>query len=70
MVTVKGTFLFEEDLFKAFKVKCKSEGRSMTWVLSRCMRETVGLALVGEALAGAGDRDKALRKAKRSGSGR
>ncbi len=44
MGNVKATFLFDAELFAAFKSYAKSEGRTMTWYLVGCMRETLGKA--------------------------
>ncbi len=44
MASTKATFLFDSELFEAFKAHAKSEGRTMTWYLSGCMREVLGKA--------------------------
>ncbi len=66
MGSVKATFLFDAELFAAFKAFAKSEGRSMTWYLAGCMRETLGKA--GKLRLGVVEREAGKRvRSKRGG---
>ena len=41
MGNVKATFIFDAELFAAFKHKCEGEGRTMTWYLTRCIKDII-----------------------------
>ncbi len=62
MDSVRVTFLVDRKLYKAFKDKCRKEGRTMTWYFTRWMRETSGQMSLDEALSAAEERSKSRRR--------